>query len=244
MGNNPSLFIRSPQELAYAHRETLQKHKGLLIRPVLPPPPPGYIRIHYYTGLDRIMQDLPPEIEANMPLDRDGGLRLQKVNDLWGLEECLPIDPMRWEIFESRFKGRLSPLAVKILSERQGCIQFIEKDPSRITLYKRSCRHTYITLVILATSRLQMIYNATLSLINTYTPLPRVCRDTAEQHKQLEWRRKRWAAEHEPFPWASAFHGIASICLITFIFAVMVGFVDLAIKQRVWQWARTGSICL
>jgi hypothetical protein len=39
--------------------------------------------------MSKIRKEVLPDMEADVPVEPSGGLDLQRVNELWGLEKCL-----------------------------------------------------------------------------------------------------------------------------------------------------------
>ncbi|KAG6829835.1 hypothetical protein H0H87_009992 [Tephrocybe sp. NHM501043] len=74
-------------------------------------------------------------LEAILPLTPDGGLDLKLVKDLWGLETCIPVSPIRWKAVEPTTSDSLSPFAVVELRELYDCISFIE--PPNTEAYRK-----------------------------------------------------------------------------------------------------------
>ncbi|KAF7299591.1 hypothetical protein HMN09_00964400 [Mycena chlorophos] len=106
-----SLFTKSPYEHALATERGLEKSRRLGKEPMaaVSVPAPGYVRVHFHSHLFKIYDHCPPDISADVPLLRCGGLDLDMVRRMWGMETCLPIDPLRWKPFEPTRPNYLSP---------------------------------------------------------------------------------------------------------------------------------------
>jgi hypothetical protein len=48
-----------------------------------------YVRVHFHSHLYQIYDRSPPDLTADVPLCRSGGLDLDVVKRRWGLETCL-----------------------------------------------------------------------------------------------------------------------------------------------------------
>ncbi|KAG6835956.1 hypothetical protein H0H93_012859 [Arthromyces matolae] len=120
-------------------------------------PRPGYVFAEHYYTLDHFKDPeyQPNELKA-VKLERDGSLDLKKVKDAFKVRfgegstfgsrkgSCIPVDPVRWKFFESKEVDKLSALAVKTLSEREGHIAFVEfrtNDEYLAALRARKTKH-------------------------------------------------------------------------------------------------------
>ncbi|KAJ7819337.1 hypothetical protein B0H14DRAFT_1355986 [Mycena olivaceomarginata] len=108
----------------WLRQEALRNNVRLILEPVSPPPPPGYVRVHFHSHLYQIYDRSPPDLTADVPLCRSGGLDLDVVmKRRWGLETCLPVDPLRWKPFEPSHPNYLSPVAIRSSVLRPGLCQ-------------------------------------------------------------------------------------------------------------------------
>ncbi|KAJ8507821.1 hypothetical protein ONZ45_g9846 [Pleurotus djamor] len=131
MWSSPSVFAKTPKR--HIREAIAASNNDAYLEQSLPPNPPprSHARVSFYDGLWRIQDGQPANLFADIPLEPCGGLDLKKVCKKWGLESCVPVDPMRWEIFQpGKDPHMLSSLAVAVLSEEDGCIKFIGKCPA------------------------------------------------------------------------------------------------------------------
>ncbi|KAJ7132993.1 hypothetical protein C8R46DRAFT_1140287 [Mycena filopes] len=233
MGNT---LAKSPQEYALATAQSTEKQRQLILQPApSPPPPPGYVRIHFHTDLYRIYDHAPPDMVADIPLCRSGGLDLEVVKQQWGLETCLPVDPLRWKPFQPTHSDYLSAVAVQVLSHQQGCIKFIEPTVSHQTLLKRQTRE----VVVGVASLLQMMCRRSVDMVaqclEDDTPLPALYRRACRKIPRIPKFTVSWEDMLSIFilcMWISA--GVAT----------WGGYVEWAPRERARNWVYTGSFSL
>ncbi|KAE9402824.1 hypothetical protein BT96DRAFT_936889 [Gymnopus androsaceus JB14] len=157
-----SLTLPTPKELAEATQAARESTWGMRYPPRRPAPLPGWIRVQFYSHLYRIRHEMLPDMEGEVMLHPSGGLDTRRVCKLWNLEECTPIDPMRWIPFERSEPNWLSPLAVSVLSEQNKCIKFIEPaPPSPTTFHKRTFRQATVHLYTSVCLFSQLSYSLT-----------------------------------------------------------------------------------
>ncbi|KAA1477512.1 hypothetical protein DENSPDRAFT_885162 [Dentipellis sp. KUC8613] len=75
-------------------------------------PSPGCIRVKLYPSLKAYRAQKPCLDQADFPLGLKGGLSLRQIRTYWGIVNCGPIDPQRWEVFEPKDPDWLSGLAL------------------------------------------------------------------------------------------------------------------------------------
>ncbi|KAF7365053.1 hypothetical protein MVEN_00376500 [Mycena venus] len=231
MGNT---LAKSPQELTLATARSIEKQCQLILEPAPYPPPPGYVRVHFYSHLYRIYDKSPPDLAADIPLCRSGGLDLDVVKRQWGLETCLPVDPLRWKPFQPTHPDYLSAVAVEVLSHGQGCIKVIEPTVSHQTLMQRHTREVVLgmaSLVQLSCLRsFEMVYDC----LETDTPLPALCR-------RLHKRTRRIASA---WKWDEIFSFLILCLWIALAVASFGGYIQWAPGERARKWVHTGSFSL
>jgi len=93
---------------------------------VVPDPPPGFIRVKWYSQFEELGCE-DGELEANIPLESTGYLNLTRIENLWGIDRCIPIDPWRMKRFNPGSPHLLSPIAIECLKDTQGAIRLIEE---------------------------------------------------------------------------------------------------------------------
>ncbi|THH14491.1 hypothetical protein EW146_g5834 [Bondarzewia mesenterica] len=96
---------------------------------VSPRPTPGCIRVRLYNSKEALARRKCWLDQVDFPLDSNGNFNLQQINAWWGIQDCKPIDPIRWRLFESADPNRLSPLAVNNLTDdtRVMCVYWNEQ---------------------------------------------------------------------------------------------------------------------
>ncbi|KAJ7069688.1 hypothetical protein C8F01DRAFT_1245877 [Mycena amicta] len=235
-----SLLTKSPQEHTLATARSAEKKKKLALQPVESSPAPGYIRVHFHSHLFKICDRSPPDIAADIPLSPSGGLDLDVVRRRWGLETCVPVDPLRWKPFQPTQPNYLSPVAIQILSEGQGCVKVIEPFVSHQTLMQRNARRLVFNFFSLIRVLLVWLVEV-LSKYLAHTPLPTFYRrlrshiqEANDDAHQINWT------------WADVQDFLILFMWIGLATAWLGGFIDLhlAPQERARKWARTGSIFL
>ncbi|KAJ7259566.1 hypothetical protein B0H12DRAFT_1108740 [Mycena haematopus] len=231
MGN---ILRKSPQELMTATALSLEKQHQLVLLPSSSPPPPGYIRVHFYSHLYRIHDRSPPDLVADIPLCRSGGLDLDVVKRQWGLETCLPVDPLRWKPVEPTHPNYLSCLAIEVLSYGQGCIKFIEPTVSHHTLLQRNTREAVLGMAFLVQLACCRSIELISECLEADTPLPALYRRLRQQTQRIA---SAWKWEE-----------IYSILILSMWIGLAVGTFEGWIKwapgERARNWVHTGSFLL
>ncbi|KAJ7784366.1 hypothetical protein B0H16DRAFT_1492267 [Mycena metata] len=230
MGN---ILAKSPQEHALATIRTTEKQRQLILEPAPLPPPPGYVRVHFHTDLYRIYDKAPPDMTADIPLCRSGGLDLEAVKRQWGLETCLPVDPLRWKPFQPTHSDYLSPVAVQVLSHQQGCIKFIEPTVSHQTLLQRQTRQVVLGVACLLQMLCRRGIDAVSQCLEEDTPLPALCR-----------RLRRKAPNIPTLSWDDLLNIFILFLWLSLAVAYLGGYVALAPRERARKWVYTGSFSL
>ncbi|KAJ7675751.1 hypothetical protein DFH06DRAFT_1170424 [Mycena polygramma] len=232
MGNT---LTKSPQELTLATMLSTEKQRRLIHEPepaVSLPPSPGYVRIHFHSHLHSIFDRSPPDMVADVPLCRSGGLDLDVVKRVWGLETCLPVDPLRWKPFEPTHSDYLSAVAVEILSYGQGCIKFIEPTVSHRTLMQRQTREVVLGVACLAQLACCRSVEMVAECLEADTPLP-------------GWyRRLRRQSLKMPLNWEELSSLLILFLWIAFAVASFGGYIEWAPRERARKWVHTGSFSL
>ncbi|KAK7048471.1 hypothetical protein R3P38DRAFT_2869594 [Favolaschia claudopus] len=231
MGNT---VAKSPKELTLSSQRSLEKQRQLILQSASAAPPPGYVRAYFYSHLYQIYDKSPPDLAADIPLCPSGGLDLGVVKQEWGLETCLPVDPLRWKPFQPGQPNYLSAVAVEVLSNGQGCIKFIEPTVSHQTLMQRQTRDVVLgvaTLIQLSFLRaLQAIYQC----LEDDTPLPAM------------YRQMRRRAQSVTAIWS--WDDLLNIFILCMWFGLAVatygGYIQWAPMERGRKWVRTGSFSL
>ncbi|KAJ7695677.1 hypothetical protein B0H17DRAFT_423809 [Mycena rosella] len=230
MGNT---LTKSPQELASATERVMEKQRQLILEPASPPPPPGYVRAHFYSHLYRIHDRAPPDISADIPLCRSGGLDLDYLKHQWGLETCLPVDPLRWKPFQPTHIDYLSAVAVEVLSEGQGCIKFFEPTVSLQTLMQRQTRELVFGVASLIRLVCLQVIEMVSQCIEADTPLPALYRSV-----------RRRAPRIALLEWEDMLNLLILFMWAALAFAAFGGYIELAPRERTRNWVRTGSFSL
>ncbi|KIK60909.1 hypothetical protein GYMLUDRAFT_244062 [Collybiopsis luxurians FD-317 M1] len=142
-----ALGLPTPKELAVATQAARESTWGMKYPPKRLAPLPGWIRVKFYSHIYKIRHEMLPDMEGEVMLHPNGGLDTRRVCRLWNLEQCAPVDPERWIPVERADPNWLSPLAIRVLSERNNCLLFIEPTPlSPSTAHKRAFREAAIHL--------------------------------------------------------------------------------------------------
>ncbi|KAG1899024.1 uncharacterized protein F5891DRAFT_1041131 [Suillus fuscotomentosus] len=135
MGNGPSIFVRTPQE----HLEHMWKNPS----PLAYSCPPRHVRVYLlpeWTQGKNPIKEPWAALKNDFALEPTGELNLKKVKGKWALERCSAIDLERMQPFEEKCKGRLSPLALKVLADSKGVVWMYEPTPSEDTVSIRADR--------------------------------------------------------------------------------------------------------
>ncbi|KDQ28421.1 hypothetical protein PLEOSDRAFT_1089696 [Pleurotus ostreatus PC15] len=224
--------------------------RGLVYRQVPSKIPPRHARVAFYDGLWKIEELQRADLYADIPLEPCGGLDLRKVCATWGLEGCQPIDPMRWTVFEPGNPHFLSSVAVKVLSDYDGCIKIIEPPLSDSAQQKRRMRESTSDITVTFISLMAMIPLAIQTyaseFVDEHTSLARIYRNSWRERKQLKRKAASWVTWLCGFEidWAAAARLLVVIVTLVMLVAVITGRVELAVRQRARNWAHTGSISL
>ncbi|KAJ7274071.1 hypothetical protein C8J57DRAFT_1314510 [Mycena rebaudengoi] len=234
MGNT---LTKSPQELALATIRVTEKQRQLILEPTVPPPPPGYVRVQFYTHLFKIYDRSPPDIVSDIPLNRSGGLDLISVKRLWGLETCLPVDPLRWKPFQPTHTNYLSAVAIRVLSEGEGCINFIEPTVSHQTLIQRQTRCVVSGLTTVLSLTCLRGVEMVVECLEADTPLPAL-------YRRLRRSVKRRTSRIQMLEWQEILNILILFAWIFLVFGSLTGYVQFAPRERGRKWVRTGSFSL
>lgn len=92
----------------------------------LPDPPSGFIRVKWYSEFEEI-DSRDGKLEANVPLESTGCLNLTRIENMWGIDRCIPVDPWRMKKFEPGSPHFLTPIAIECLKDTEGAIRLIEE---------------------------------------------------------------------------------------------------------------------
>ncbi|KAF8231543.1 hypothetical protein L208DRAFT_1362156 [Tricholoma matsutake] len=240
-GTGLSVFTPSPKELSDAAqlaRSRLTYVMRLRFDMNKCPPPPGYVRVQFFMSLDMIKYvGRKPSLEADLPLEPTGEFDMKRVRELWGLEKCVPIDPVRWKVFEP-VSDRISPLAVMTLSAHYNALRFIEPSVSQSTLIKRRIRHAAVPRLLALYTFYTAVSRRCEQFLAHYTSLIVWYSAAQRQREIFEWRLQRWASENEEL--GRMVLALCIIAIIVFIVSLMEGYVDVGSTERVerWIWMR------
>ncbi|KAK0460907.1 uncharacterized protein EV420DRAFT_1529096 [Desarmillaria tabescens] len=169
--DNVFLFCQSPEEVAkFRLKVRNQEWKARQLYETLPHtnlPSNEYVQVEFYSQMNMLYQQMEPDIDMMFRLDEFGGLDLRALRRNWGLQTCVPIHPLRWELEDPADRDWLSPLAVANLCERGLTIKFTEPFVSKFTIRQRQLRASY--RAFRAFSDLFLCYF--ISRLDRYTPL-------------------------------------------------------------------------
>lgn len=156
---------------------------------------------------------------------------MRRVRELWGLETCAPVDPIRWNVFTPA-SDRISPLGVATLSEHFHTLRFIEPHVSRPTAIKRRIRDTIVPLLV----SLDDFGSRISRFLGIHALLVVWLSHVQTQRRVVEWRLERWVSEHEEL--GKMIAAILILAFIVFVISVMEGFieVDFGVKERAGGW--------
>ncbi|ESK88646.1 hypothetical protein Moror_3049 [Moniliophthora roreri MCA 2997] len=204
-----------------------------------------WIIVKFYSHLYKIRQQLAPDMEAHVMLTRCGGLDVRQVMNLWGLEDCVPIDPMRWTPAPRTDVNMLSPLAVRVLTENSGCIMFVEPTISKSTAQKRAFREA-IRLTLESVTTMADTTSASVSdLLKEYTPMHRLTKSARKAWSKSKLSRQRFLKRYEAeMLMTQMFACMFLMIFIIYMIHTTLGRVRFEPRQRAWNWARTGSFVL
>ncbi|KAK0222744.1 hypothetical protein EDD85DRAFT_860939 [Armillaria nabsnona] len=137
------LFVRCPQELA----ETAARARPPIPRrKVFIPPPPGHMRVLFYTSPRYIACNRDPCIEVDFPLTSSGDLDMQKVHETLGLESCSIIGPSGRVICEGINFQIIYYHALLDLCDSNGCLKVTEPYISESVRIQRNIRWAMLSL--------------------------------------------------------------------------------------------------
>ncbi|KAJ7781822.1 hypothetical protein DFH07DRAFT_791766 [Mycena maculata] len=173
-------------------------------------------------------------MSADIPLCRSGGLDLDAVKRHWGLETCLPVDPLRWKPFQPRHRDYLSPVAVQVLSYDQGCIKFIEPTVSHQTLMQRQTREVILGFASLIQLVCFRVFEMVCECLEADTPFPRLYRRLRRQVPRISLAWK----------WEEILNLVILGIWIALAVGSFTGYIQMAPRERARNWARTGSFSL
>ncbi|KAI5986883.1 hypothetical protein EDD15DRAFT_2372955 [Pisolithus albus] len=137
----PSIFCRTPQE----HLECQWRKNIQLPRT----PPERHVRVYLFLEWkegcdDKELLDGLLYLKADVPLEPTGKLSLLRIREMWGLENCIPIDQCRRMAFKSADSDYLSPIAIGVLADENGVLKLFEPRPSDATIAMREKRMQYV----------------------------------------------------------------------------------------------------
>ncbi|KAF7314471.1 hypothetical protein MKEN_00920100 [Mycena kentingensis (nom. inval.)] len=237
------LFTKSPQEHALATLRSAEKQRMLVLEPAdnhNTAPQPGHVRVHFHSHLFKIYDQAPPDMVADIPLCRTGGLDLDLVRRQWGLETCLPVDPLRWKPFEPTQPNYLSPVAIQVLSKGQGYIKVIEPFVSHQTLMQRNARQVVLRTFALIHVLLTRLFDAFSDCIESDTPLPGLFRRLRRRIRTA----KNGVQEQFDWTWSEVQDFLILFLWIGLALAWFGGYVEFSPRERARKWVRTGSFSL
>ncbi|KAF9457600.1 hypothetical protein BDZ94DRAFT_1272796 [Collybia nuda] len=238
-GHGPSIFTKSPQELDFdAIRERNRMSYAMKHFPKREPTPPGYIRVHFFASLDLFRQmERKPNLVALIPLEPSGELDLKRVRDVWGLDSCSPIDPLRWTTFGPT-SDRLSPLAVHILAERHAAINFIEPHVSGSTRRKRAIRARFVPWWQWMRNTYHINQFRVEDFVQRHTSLIIWHQEAVQWGRGVVWRVEKWMSEHDEV--LRMLFALLILAFILLIVSVTGGFIDLGLSNYAMSWVGAG----
>ncbi|KAJ7442682.1 hypothetical protein FB451DRAFT_1297243 [Mycena latifolia] len=194
-----------------------------------------YVRVQFYSHLYRICDRAPPDMSADIPLCCSGGLDLDSVKRQWGLETCLPVDPLRWKPFQPTHSNYLSAVAIEVLSYGQGCIKFIEPTVSHQTLMQRQTRELIFGVASLVQLVCLQVIEMVSQCLEADTPFPALYR-----------RLRRRAPRITPLVLKGEdILNLIILCIwVALALAWFGGYIEMAPRERARKWVRTGSLSL
>ncbi|KAJ6622626.1 hypothetical protein B0H10DRAFT_2013595 [Mycena sp. CBHHK59/15] len=173
---------------------------------------------------------------ADIPLCRSGGLDLDVVRRRWGLDTCLPVDPLRWKPFQPTHPEYLSAVAIQVLSEGEGCLKFIEPTVSTQTLVQRQTRQVVLGIVALLRLTCLRVIEMFAQCLEADTPLPSMCRRARQSLRRRAPRIK--------IGWDDLLNFMILCCWLFLAVGSVGGYFQIAPRERARNWARTGSLSL
>ncbi|KAF8625463.1 hypothetical protein AX15_005366 [Amanita polypyramis BW_CC] len=244
MGSGPSIFSKSPYEFAKEHQK--RRLVPYMQRPVMYPPPHGFVVVQFLSRIELIHEHPFLDFEGYFPLDNKGGLDLGLIKKTWGLETCVPIDPMRWKIFQTGDDNYVSPLAVHLLGQPRTCrIRVTEPRISKHTKYQRAVRHVLVDLLHALVYLYQNVTLRTSVYIQYNTPLPSYYNLAVNKHRQLVSDYSHWHSDWEKeFGQGSVFYMYLLMFLVLFYLFIKSGYIEFGLRARFWEWVRTGQFGL
>lgn len=85
---------------------------------------PRHVRVKWYSLWERL-DCKGGELEANVLLEPNGDLDLIKIQNMWGMDKCVAVNPWRMKRFESIQEDTLTSLAIHCLKDDEGAIRII-----------------------------------------------------------------------------------------------------------------------
>ncbi|KAF5354358.1 hypothetical protein D9758_010756 [Tetrapyrgos nigripes] len=197
----PCVTSPTPKELAAATQQAREASFGMRFPPNPPPPPPGAVRVMFYSHMYKVMRGSEEDMNADVMLEADGGLDINKLCKMWGLENCLAIDPQRWTVERRPDESKLSGVAVHVLTEGlKRPLMFTEIPVSKHTERIRAIREIALNIGNVCSLSAALFFGLLWDLFNTCTPIPYWYRKTHFYYTHIDWVRYRRAVK---------FHAIA-----------------------------------
>ncbi|OCH89416.1 hypothetical protein OBBRIDRAFT_826561 [Obba rivulosa] len=102
------------------------------------PPLPRSVAVMWFRSVETLRRgpDYGTYLWTYLNIDDSGELDLTPLKDLWGLDNCIPVDVTRLQLFTPRHHNKLSAMALKVLTDGQDCLRVVEK-PSLLTMEVR-----------------------------------------------------------------------------------------------------------
>ena len=131
---------------------------------------------------------------------------------------------------------------------------------SKQTRRKRACRKAVLSVTSSIAILCRITYQSCADTIEAHTPLPTWYRGAQNVYREIKWERKRldvYDPRRRPKPnrgpywemiilwdWKPVFQFCLLLLFLAFMTAVYGGHIEMALRQRGRNWARTGSLSL
>ncbi|KAK0448907.1 uncharacterized protein EV420DRAFT_1566102 [Desarmillaria tabescens] len=160
------LFVRCPQELA---EETAKTRPPIPRRKVFIPPPPGYMRVLFYTHPRYATSNRDPCFEHDFQLTGSGDLNMIQVQETFGLETCSIISPSGKIVCKDVNFQLIFYHAMLNLCDSNGCLRVTEPYVSDSVRMQRNVRWAMLSLprsiILLVCAVCGILYDLTLPII-------------------------------------------------------------------------------
>ncbi|KAK0212160.1 hypothetical protein DFS33DRAFT_1279573 [Desarmillaria ectypa] len=160
------LFVRCPQELA---EKTAKARPPVPRRKVFIPPPPGHMRVLFYTHPRYATSNRNPCIEGDFQLTGSGDLDMIQVQEAFGLESCSIIGPSGTIICEGVNFQLIFYHAMLNLCDSNGCLRVTEPCVSESVRIQRNIRWAMLSLprsiILFVCAICGILYDLTLPIV-------------------------------------------------------------------------------